>query len=125
MSWGIDIGNIHVGHGSEFPHAVFLATDDSRHGAFRSLAGFLHGAGALVYKAKSSLKIEGSGSSVGGELSEREAGGGLKIEAWEFFFQNGKACEAVDIECGLADRSVGEFNSGAFKRYLAERIAKD
>ena len=103
LSGGIDIGDIHVGHGSQFPHAVLLAANDGRHGAFRSLAGFLHGAGAPVHKAKSCLKIEGSGCGVCGELPEREAGSGLKIEGGEFLFQNGKASEAVDIECGLAD----------------------
>ena len=125
LSGSIDIGHIHISNGGQFAHTVFLAANDRRHGAFRPLAGFLHGAGALVHEAEPGLKIEGSGCGMGGELSKREAGGGLKIEGWEFFFQNGKAGEAVDIKCRLADRGLGEFLGRAFKDDLAERIAKD
>ena len=70
MSGGIDIGDIHVRHCSELPHAVLLATDDGRHGTFRSLTGFLHGAGALVHKLgrRDLIRVDGGvlGALVGG-----------------------------------------------------------
>jgi hypothetical protein len=50
----IDICDIHICHGSKFPHAVLFATDESCHTAFGSLSSLLHGASTLIrYLTKS------------------------------------------------------------------------
>jgi len=105
--------------------AVLLPADDGGHSAVGSLAGLLHGAGALVHEAKSSFKIKSPRSGVGGEFTQRQSGGGVEFERGEFFLQHREAGESVDIQSRLANRGFGQLLGRPLERDPAEWIPKN
>ena len=121
----VDIGDIHIGGGGEFADAVLLSADDGGHSAVGSLAGLLHGAGALVHEAKSGFKIKSPRSGVGGEFTQRQAGGGVELERGELFLQHREAGESVDIQSRLANRGFGQLLGRSLERDTAEWIPKN
>ena len=125
LARAVEISDIHVCGGGEVTDQLLLSPDDGGHPALGCLTSLLHEAGALVNQSKSRLEIKGARSRMGREFTEREAGCRLEAQGGEFLLQDGKHSQSMGVECGLANRGLGQFLSRPLESNLGERIAED
>ncbi len=121
----VEVGDIHIRSCGKCPDLLFLAADERGHGPFGGEAGLFHEGTALADDAQAVFEREGAGGGVGGELAEREPGGGDRSEVRQPFADQGECHQAMKVERGLAARGFREFLIRSLEHDLRKRKSED